>query len=245
MSDSKAILKTEDRDNLLLEGETRCDEAVSLVQEGDYTSALESFNQAEEIFVKINDQHWLNFLRHEKFRVFQELQRYEEALVLADEIIEGYHETINKNGLSLVMIHKSDVFMELGKKHEALASLNLARSVIESEKLNDLKGYLNCNMAMVHIALEDFVSAIETLTVALDSYTLESSPQEYSWCLFQLGTCYKKTYDYNAAENYLTGSYQAYSKTGEVEMQKETLEVLREIYSATNQLKKLSDLEFI
>ncbi|MBU2512962.1 tetratricopeptide repeat protein [bacterium] len=244
-SSSKAIIKTEDRDDLLLEGEAKCDEAISLVQEGDYSSALDSFDCAEDIFLKINDQHWLNFLRHEKFRVFQQLNRYEDALEITEKIIEGYYETMNRNGLSLILIHKSDILMEMGKRHDALASLNLAKAVIESEKLHDLKGYLNSNLAMVHMALEDFVSAIKALQTALNSYPEESNPSEYAWCLFQLGICYKKTYDYNSAESHLTASYQTYSRTSEYDMQKQVLEVLREIYAATNQLKKLSNLELI
>ena len=57
----------EKREKKLSEAEEICDQALLKIQEGAFTKALELFSKAEDKFDQLNDLHWLNFIRHQKF----------------------------------------------------------------------------------------------------------------------------------------------------------------------------------
>ncbi len=228
--------------DLIQQGEELCDEAMTASQRGDYDQAIEMYNRAEDLFLSVRDQNWLNFLRHEKLRVLQSLDQAKDALELTDLIIEGYQETLNHNGLALTLIHKADLFIATEEPYKAISSLNLAKALINSKKLNDLKGYLHSSFAVAYNAVDDLASAIAALNKALVYYSPESYPNEYSWCLLQVGICYQKLYDYSSSEKHLLRAWEMYARLGDIEMRDKSLNYLKEIYSATNQMKKLSEL---
>lgn len=243
MSTGQTMSITESRDELLQLGEEGCDEAARLAEQGDYTAALECLCNAEECFLKINDQHWLNFLRHEKYRILLLLDRQEEALELTHQIIEGYRQTRSFRGLALIFIHKAELLRETGKAKEAVEYINLSEAVIKSEKLDDLFGYLNAASAMIRLQVEDYVSAIRHFGFALDFFSSHSQFAEIAWSLNHLGICYKKLGDFESAEKNLMGAYQMYYKSGDFESGNVIIDQLKEMYLESGQERKLGSLE--
>lgn len=229
------MVSIENRTQLVEQGEILCDDALALVKQGDLSAALARFDEAEAVFHKLQDQQWLNFLWHEKFRLLHQTGRTEEALSLSDEIAAGYKETHNYNGVTLISIHKADLFSELGKPEEAMACLRIAEAIVESKGLSELRGYLFSMLSATLINLKDFVSAIEYLKQALEFYSNESTPSEFSWCLHQMGCCYKEILDFNTAERYLNGSLQSYQKTGDLDACRLVQEDLQKLQQITNQ----------
>ncbi len=239
------MVSAEERDSLLIKGEQEYDEAVHQLERREYELAFKHFDLAEQAFRQLQDQHWLTFLYHEKFRILKQTDKPQKALELVDSIIEGYLDTQNRHGLALVHIHKADLLGDKGDVEEALACLRTAEAIIENEKIYDLKSYLYSSLAIVLMVIEDHLSAIDYLNQAMNIYSAESDSAEFAWCLHQLGLCYQKLYDLNAAERYLVGAYQSYFKAGDNETGREVIEDLKKLYISSNQSNKISELEMI
>ena len=239
------MVSAEERESLLSQGEQEYDEAVHQLERQEFELALEHFDLAEQAFQQLQDQHWLTFLYHEKFRIFKQAEKPDQALELVDSIVEGYLDTQNRHGLALIHIHKADLLGDKGDVEEALACLRSAEAIIESEKIYDLKSYLYSSLAVVLMMIEDYISAIDYFNQAMKVYSTESNSVEVAWCLHQLGLCYQKLFDLNAAERHLAGAYQSYFKAGDNEAGKEVIEDLKKLYASSNQSDKISELEMI
>ena len=223
------MLTKEEKNKLIEQGERECDKAIQTAEKGDQILAFKQFDKAESIFEELQDIKWLNFLRHEKFRILQEFDNQKQALELSELIINGYLETANRRGLSLILIHRAVMLLEMGENWDALKDLRTAHSVIIPEKLDDLSGYLYSSLATVLIALEDYSAAIQSLDSALQHYPEEFFPVEFAWCLLQQGICYKTLYAHKSAEKYLQGAYQAFLKTGDHENRNLAAEQLKNL----------------
>lgn len=239
------MVNSEERETLLRQAEQAYDEAVRLIEDRAYDPAFECFLEAEHLFLQLQDQHWLTFLFHEKFRIFFQLNEYEQALALADPICDGYIDTNNQRGLALFQIHKADLLREMGDAPQALSCLRIAEAIIKSEKIDDLLGYLDTSLAIAWLALKDFIAALECLKSAMQRYSSEETPEEFAWCLHQAGVCFQNLYDYDSAERHLVGSSQAYFKAGNNEAGREVIATLRELYQSSHQLDKLAGVDRI
>ncbi len=238
-----ANMDTEEREHTLKMGEEYCDQATQFVNQGDYPTALDYFSKAEEEFVKIQDQHWLNFLRHEKLRSLQHLEKYKDAIELTEKISEGYLATGNKHGLTLLLIHKADLLLEQNQIPEALESLRISETIAGMEGFTDLLTYINSNIAINLISQGNYISAIEYLDKNLESYSSDEEINECSWCLQQIGNCYLNIYNLEEADKYFTASYQGYFKANDHTSALEVVDQLKELYQNSDQLKKAEALE--
>ncbi len=236
-------MTNEERDQHLKKGEEFCDQATALAKNGDYSAALDFFNKAEEIFVGIRDQHWLNFLRHEKLQTLRQLGKFDLALKLADQIADGYLETGNKHGLSLIKIHKADILSDHGDIVEALESLWTAEAIADSEKFTNLKGYIYSSISINLMSQENFALAIEYLQKALENYSPSDNMPECAWCLSQLGICYRAVCYLDKAEECLEGAYQGYFKAGDQESGHKVVDRLKQLYEISGQVQKLNRLD--
>jgi tetratricopeptide (TPR) repeat protein len=239
------MVNSEKREDLLQRAEQEYDAAVRLIENREYDPAFEHFSEAEQMFLQLQDQHWLTFLFHEKFRIFFQLKEFEQALALADPICDGYLDTNNQHGLALFQIHKADLLREMEDFYQALSCLRIAEAIIKSEKIDDLMGYLDTSLAVAFFSLNDAISALEYLKSAMQRYSMESSPEEFAWCLHQAGICLLQLFDFDAAERHLVGSYQAYFKVGNNEAGRDVIATLKEMYRSSNQIDKLAGLERI
>jgi tetratricopeptide (TPR) repeat protein len=225
------MLTETERTSLLEQGEDDCDRAVHLAEQGEEAQALELLEHAENVFGKLQDQRWLNFVNHERFRILQKFGKEDQALALTDKIKDGYLQTRNRHGLSLILIHRANLLHELKQNKSALADLRAASAIIDSEKLNDLCGYLHASLADVLMSLSDFSSSIQAWMAALCHYPENTCPHEYALCLQQIGLCQKSLANHQAAEESLGASLQAYLKNGDQENATLTDKQLRELHS--------------
>lgn len=230
------------REDLSAKGEQEYDEAIHQLERGEATLAFEHFELAEQVFLELQDRHWLTFIRHERFRLFLQTEQYEPALALAEDIIEGYLETQNKKGLALIQIHKADILLEQEKPLEALTSLRIAEAIVSSESIDELAGYLYSSLALVLIHLEDYFHAIQELNAALDIFPTEKASANIAWCQQMLGQCHWKLFDLASAERHFVASHQGYLKLGDTQNAMEVIDQLKQLYTSSDQIDKLSEL---
>lgn len=230
------------REEQVLKGEQEYDEAVFQIERGEYEIAFSHFEIAEQIFKQLNDQHWLTFIYHEKFRIFRQLGKQDEALNLSESIIDGYLDTKNQKGLALAHIHKADILGETGKNLEALSNLRIAEAIIVSEKISDLFPYLASSFSKAHMDLGEYYEAIKSLNSALKFFGEESTTEEKAWCTWQLAICYKELFNLPMAEKNFLEALNRYIQTGNDECTQEILKELKELYSSSGQNEKLSGL---
>ncbi len=236
-------MNTEERECILKQGEEYCDQAAQFVNQGEYSTALDHFSKAEDEFIKIQDQHWLNFLRHEKLRSLQHLEKLEDAIDLSEQISEGYLATGNKHGLTLLLIHKADLLHEQNKIPEAQECLRTSETIASMEGFTDLLSYINSNIAVNLMSQENYISAIDYLKKNLESYSTDEEINECSWCLNQIGNCYVNIYNLEEAEKYYTASYQGYFKANDHTSALEVVDQLKKLYQNSDQPKKINALE--
>lgn len=208
------------------------------MEQSQYDQAITLFQEAELCFEQVQDFHWLTFIRHERFHALRKLERYDEALELSNAIILGYRETKNSQGLSLITMHCSEVYLERYESYQALAFLRVAENILREERVEQTLPYVYSNMALSLMDLENYSEAIVFLKKSLFYYSSEAHTQERSWCLHHLGNCYRKVYHPVQAEQYYLQSGKEYQRTGDEAMRKAVLDDLKHLYVETSQPHK-------
>ncbi len=109
--------------SILQEGETLCDLAAELVHKSDYQLAIKHYEHAEAKFKSVQDINWIVFAQHERFICLQNLENYEAAAHLSNEIIENYQFLEKYENLSLFLILLANVYMANDKNDNAIETL--------------------------------------------------------------------------------------------------------------------------
>ncbi len=131
----------EERNELIKEGESYCDQASISVNHSDYEQAHKLYDKAQDLFEQLNELPWLVFLLHEKFHLYHRMEKFDEALKLVDTIIKRYRETDNKKGLCLFMTHKASLHLDQANIHLSLECLKIAEVISHDEKLHETKQF--------------------------------------------------------------------------------------------------------
>lgn len=227
-----------DRDQVLEKGQYLCDEAVNYARQGAHSSAMEYFSQAETCFEKIQDYHWLTFLKHEKLQSLIALEKYDEALELSEEVSSGYLETKNYRGLTLLLIHKTNLFLDQGNIDSAMASLRLAEGVALKQNEKSSLGYVYSTLGGLYMDMKDYVLAIETLNSVSSYYSEEENPQETAWCWHLLGLCHEKIFHTQDAEKYYEKSSSLYLSINQYDSGATVMEDLRMLHQRAGNVDK-------
>lgn len=231
-------MQKKSRSELLEKGQYLCDEAVNYARQGAHTTAMEYFDQAETCFEKINDFHWLTFLRHEKLQTIIALGKLEEAQSLTDEISTGYLETKNFRGLTLLLIHKANLLLELDDIDAALAQLRLAEGVAAKQSEQSSLGYVYSTMAGLYSEMQQYIQAIDVLAKVDGLYSEEENPAELAWCYHLNAFCHEQIFHIGDAEKLYEKSVALYLEEKQFDDGARVLDDLRKLYQSSGDEQK-------
>jgi len=233
----------EDREHRLQEGQDKCEQASQLASGQQFDEAIRAFNEAEENFQQVQDWHWLTFARHEKLQSLQHIEDYDNAWTLTDQLLQGYFETRNKQGLSQTAINRASICYERFENYRALENLRIAENLILKERINGSLAYIYSNMAMNFQDLEEYNTAIRYLRKSIALYSVTESSSEHLWCLHQLGDCFYKLYKLEEAEENFLLSYRGYLKIQDSETALQLMKKLHELFKNSFQPAKAAQAE--
>lgn len=229
--------------SILQEGETLCDLAGELVQKGDYDLALKHYKNAEDLFKSVQDTTWIVFAQHEKFICLQNLEKFEDACAVSEEIISNYQFLDKQENLSLFLILLANVYVAIDDKAKSLEILRMAEYIVESQQLKHLYAHTYSNIAANLINLLQYNEALEYLTKAIEEY--QSQKQEYgiAWCYEYMGRCFEELLIIDEAEKNYFKAQRRYLALNEPISALNSLKALVHLYSLTGKKEKAHQMQ--
>ena len=236
-------MRPADREALCKQGEELCDQAIHSANQGEFETALELFEKAENLFSQIQDLHWLTFLRHEKLHSLIGLERVDEALELADKTVYGYLSTYNSRGLVPLLILKATILIERKELNRALETIKTAENIATQRGYAELTNHILSTLADCLMEQENFLEAIQALRELTPSEERKDQSEEYGWALLRLGVCFQAICHPDKAEGYFKSSSRVFQEADTPRLSLQSLSRLKRLYENAGREEKIRQVE--
>ena len=216
-------------------GRTLSSSIQPLILLGEYDRALQAFEKAREIFVRVNDPWRLARLEINAGNIFHRQDRFDEALEYYERAYRGLTPYQDTEGIAVVLGNMAVCLISLNDFPRALATYEKARRVSEENNMPLLVAQADYNIAYLYYLRGEYSAAIERLYGARRACEMTGDAYHFALCHLDLSDVYLEL---NLSEEAREMAHEGFQRFEELGMRYEAAKTLANEATAYGQQGK-------
>ena len=204
-------------------GRTLSSSIQPLILLGEYDRALQAFERAREIFVRVNDPWRLARLEINAGNIFHRQDRFDEALEYYERAYRGLTPYQDTEGIAVVLGNMAVCLISLNDFPRALATYEKARRVSEENNMPLLVAQADYNIAYLYYLRGEYSAAIERLYGARRACEMTGDAYHFALCHLDLSDVYLEL---NLSEEAREMAHEGFQRFEELGMRYEAAKTL-------------------
>ena len=204
-------------------GRTLSSSIQPLILLGEYDRALQAFEKAREIFVRVNDPWRLARLEINAGNIFHRQDRFDEALEYYERAYRGLTPYQDTEGIAVVLGNMAVCLISLNDFPRALATYEKARRVSEENNMPLLVAQADYNIAYLYYLRGEYSAAIERLYGARRACEMTGDAYHFALCHLDLSDVYLEL---NLSEEAREMAHEGFQRFEELGMRYEAAKTL-------------------
>ncbi|HUI74736.1 MAG TPA: CHAT domain-containing protein [Candidatus Acidoferrum sp.] len=204
-------------------GRTLSSSIQPLILLGEYDRALQAFERAQEIFVRVNDPWRLARLEINAGNIFHRQDRFDEALEYYERAYRGLTPYQDTEGIAVVLGNMAVCLISLNDFPRALATYEKARRVSEENNMPLLVAQADYNIAYLYYLRGEYSAAIERLYGARRACEMTGDAYHFALCHLDLSDVYLEL---NLSEEAREMAHEGFQRFEELGMRYEAAKTL-------------------